>query len=75
MANKKGVQHEKSALKKDSLTKMSDAPTVCASLSNNGTALQNNFTEKMITHVFKSSFLNAEFPVRKNLSSASWDID
>ena len=57
VANKKGMQFEKSVLKKDLLTKISDALTVRATLSNNNTALQKYFTEKMITCVFKSSFL------------------
>ena len=51
------MQFEKSVLKKYLLTKISDVLTVRATLSNNNTALQKYFTEKMITCVFKSSFL------------------
>ena len=57
VANKKGMQFEKSVLKKDLLTKMPNALTVRATLSNNNTGLQKHFAEKMITCVFKSSFL------------------
>ena len=57
VAKKKGMQFGKSVLKKDLSTKTHDVLTVRASLSNNNTALQKHFTEKMITCVFKSSFL------------------
>ena len=37
VANKKGMHFEKSVLKKDLLTKISDTLTVCVTLSNNNT--------------------------------------
>ena len=66
------MQFEKSMLKKDLLTKISDVLTVRATSINNNTALQKCFTEKMITCVFKSSFLKRKVASSQESKHCKW---